>query len=429
MLTNIDVNMTKQNSDYVVRDEALQILGVKAQTLYCYVSRGYIQSVRYANGRTSLYLREDVERMRTKTRMLGHSREELAPATNARVGRPKYITTIGEDGHHYRSRSVLKLVDEGCTFEGVSEYLWSGQWDDEPLVWRTAPIPPDIVSLIERAMSLNKRAHLIQFLRQTVLALGIAEGSRSERYRVGGAPVISARRILKAMVGTLGLAGPKRAFLQFKNGEFLCAGIARGLGVRLTQEVLQGMDTLLVLMADYEMDPPVLAARLAASAGGDLHAGVTAALSVHSASLTGRVCDRVEQIFPMHTPPEAALSKVQTLLGAGRSVPGLEPTHSRYPHGDPRAHCLIAFANRIGSQAPAYRGMAETMRLIEKECGAMPSIEGALVMMSRALGLPDRTASGLYAISRTAGWIAHIFDQRLAGFMVWPRMRVPSLGT
>ena len=72
--------------------------------------------------------------------------------------------------------------------------------------------------------------------------------------------------------------------------------------------------------------------------------------------------------------------------------------------------------------------MAETTRLIEKKCGATPSVEFALVMMSRALGLPEYTASGLYALSRTAGWIAHIFDQRLAGFMVWPRMRVTPYG-
>jgi citrate synthase len=440
MLIKISINMgrktkaaapagTPAKSDYLGRDAALQILDVKPQTLYCYVSRGQVRSIRHPDGRASLYLREDIERMSARAATRRRSRQGYSPAVGTRVIWPRSITTTADDGHWYRSRSALSLVNERCTFESVSEYLWTGEWVDEPVGWTVDAIPSQFVSLLESAASLHQRPHLIHLLAHAVLALGIAEGSRSDRFRAGGAPVISARRILRTMAGVFGLASSKRTFLKLENGELVCEGIARALGMRRSPETLQALDALLVLMADYDLDPPALAARLAASAGGDVHAGVNAALSVYSASLTGRVCDRVEQIFPVHAHPEALLSKVRTMLDAGRTVPGLERGGSRYPQGDPRARCLIKLACTASRDLPAFRRMAEAIEMIEKECGATPSVECGLVLMSRAIGLPERTASGLYAISRTAGWIAHVFDQRLAGFMVWPRMQVAAAGT
>ncbi len=419
---------TPPKPDYLRRDEALQILDVKPQTLYCYVSRGQVRGMRHPDGRASLYLREDIERMSARAAARRRARQGHSPAAGTRVVWPRSITTIAEDGHRYRSRSALSLVNERCTFESVSEYLWTGEWVDEPVGWTVDAIPSHLASLLDGAARLHQRPHLIHVLAHAVLALGIAEGSRSDRFRAGGAPVISARRILRTMAGAFGLAIAKRTFVKLENGELICEGIGRALGMRRSPEALQALDALLVLMADHELDPPALAARLAASAGGDVHAGVNAALSVYSASLTGRVCDRVEQIFPVHAHPEALLSKVRTMLDAGRSVPGLERGSSRYPRGDPRARCLIKLACARGRDLAAFCRMAEAIEMIEKECGATPTVECGLVLISRAIGLPERTASGLYAISRTAGWIAHVFDQRLAGFMVWPRMRVAAPG-
>lgn len=436
MLIKIPINMSRKTKAsaaadaptggaYLGRDEALQILKVKPQTLYCYVSRGQVKSIRPGGGRTSLYLREDVERMSARAATRRRTPEGYGAAAGTRVVWPRSITTIGDDGHRYRSRSVLSLVSERCTFETVSEYLWTGEWIDEPVGWTVEPLPPHLVSLLEQAARLHQRPHLIHLLAHAVLALGISEGSRSERFRAGGAPVISARRILKTMAGVFGVAGSKRTFLKLEKSELVCEGIARALGVRRSAETLQALDALLVLMADHEFDPPALAARLAASAGGDVHAAVNAALSVHSASLTGRVCDWVEQIFPAQAHPEALLSKVRAMLDAGRVVPGVERS-SRHPQGDPRARCLIRLASAASADVSAFRRMAEGIEMIEKHCGATPSVECALVLLSRAIGLPERTASALYAVSRSAGWIGHIFDQRLAGFTVWPRMQVTT---
>ena len=72
------------------------------------------------------------------------------------------------------------------------------------------------------------------------------------------------------------------------------------------------------------------------------------------------------------------------------------------------------------------RNMLLALEDIEKQFKARPSIETGLVVICRALGLPDHTAGGLFALSRSAGWVAHILEQRLAGFMIRPRAKFTS---
>jgi citrate synthase len=58
-----------------------------------------------------------------------------------------------------------------------------------------------------------------------------------------------------------------------------------------------------------------------------------------------------------------------------------------------------------------------------QQFGTQPSIELGLVVLSRALQLPNRTACGLFALGRSAGWVAHVLEQRLAGFLIRPRAK------
>jgi citrate synthase len=52
-----------------------------------------------------------------------------------------------------------------------------------------------------------------------------------------------------------------------------------------------------------------------------------------------------------------------------------------------------------------------------------PSIDVGLVAVARALGLPAGTATALFALGRSVGWVAHALEQYEAGFLVRPRAR------
>src|SRR5258705_152521 len=64
-------------SDWLGSAEAAARLGVKAETLYAYVSRGLLRSERVRGSRTARYLRGDVERLAARARRTGPSGPEL----------------------------------------------------------------------------------------------------------------------------------------------------------------------------------------------------------------------------------------------------------------------------------------------------------------------------------------------------------------
>lgn len=59
------MTQTIDGTDYLDIDEAVALLGVKKATLYAYVSRGVLRSYRQKVGRRRLYVRADIEALRT----------------------------------------------------------------------------------------------------------------------------------------------------------------------------------------------------------------------------------------------------------------------------------------------------------------------------------------------------------------------------
>ena len=63
------------------------------------------------------------------------------------------------------------------------------------------------------------------------------------------------------------------------------------------------------------------------------------------------------------------------------------------------------------------------MDRLGQNSGRHPNLFAALVIMARALGLPAGTAALINTVGRTAGWVAHAVEQRLAGAMLRPRAK------
>lgn len=166
------------------RQEALTLLGVKKETLYTYVSRGWIRSFPADNGRTRVFSRLDVERLRARS--LARSGIGAVAGTVMRYGEPiisTRITEITPQGPRYRSRLAVELADKGSAFEAVAHWLWTGVWLNSHISWndtpRFQPVPP-LRQLGGRFDDFAK------CMAGTVLALGqqAAEGEPSPRVRI-----------------------------------------------------------------------------------------------------------------------------------------------------------------------------------------------------------------------------------------------------
>jgi citrate synthase len=402
------------DGDYVSSNDALRILQVKPQTLYSYVSRGMIRRLVRPGGRASYYNRQDIQRL--KARSLARSGHGPAAASAMHWGEPVLETAITEitpDGPRYRERLAVDLAREGHAFEAVAEYLWSGTLPRESTAWRN-------VAQRDLGGELSGVAgqHFRHVLTQAAVLLAHAPSSD------GRAELQSARRIIRALAGALGFLGPRRAYLVFEARENIAHGIARALGTNMSEANVGALNAALVLVADHELTPPTFAARISASVGSDLESCVVAALQVHFGSVLGLCCDRLEELVESLANGSKLASAFNPTLTSIWSTPGFN--HPLYARGDPRAKMMLELAFAADS-----RRTDQTLQVLEQlfpNVREHPHLCESLVALCRALGLGHQTAQGLLALGRSAGWIAHVIEQRTQGFIIRPRGKFVASG-
>ena len=402
--------------------EAAQLLRIKTQTLYAYVSRGWIHSIGRDKRRGYLYLRDDVERLRAR----GHARAEGGPY---KAGSPRWsepivqttITSITPAGPIYRGRSAIELAAQGHSFESVAELLWSGVWHDDQRPWQNAP-PPPAMDKLGKAIEVNlAKLDTVRMFALYVMALA-ARSIGGDDLRDGNT-VDSARTLLTGLPRCMSNLATASAPVKVAGtaSTALAPQILVSARAPASEAAVAALNAALVVLADHELTPQTFAARLAASSGASLYFCILSALAAHSGSRIRRACDRVEDLLLDQPRGGAGNARLAELGRALAVVPGF--THPLYPNGDPRAEYLLDLARSIDSPAPGPIHVAAILDTATRQLGTRPSVEAALVALCHGLRLPYRSAGAILTISRCAGWVAHVIEQRLAGMMLRPRAR------
>jgi citrate synthase len=171
--------------------------------------------------------------------------------------------------------------------------------------------------------------------------------------------------------------------------------------------------TALVLLADHELNASTFTVRVVASTGASLASALSAGLGALSGPLHGGQTSLVEAMFEEAERADSAQALVERRLWRGDSLPGFG--HPLYPDGDPRAAALLA----VLPPDPLRTGLLAALERL----GKRPNVDFATVSLRRALGLPAGAALTLFAVGRTAGWIAHALEQRADGKLIRPRAR------
>jgi len=403
-------------TDYVCRGEALRILQVKPQTLYSYVSRGLVRRLPHPDQRTSYYSRQDIARL--KARSLARSGHGPAAASAMHWGEPVLTTAITENteqGPRYREHLAVNLVAGNCSFETVADYLWTGEMAHDPVTWRARPELDVLGSRLSETAHLHARLHIRHLLTQVVQLLAtvpVFSDAISDQ-------TSSAGTLIRAMAGAFGFLGPRSSYLKLKDDESIAHGLARALGVQPHPRHLHALNAALVLVADHEFTSPTFVARIAASSGSDLPSCVVAALEVHFGSVLGLDCDRLEQLLDVVSRDRPGPGRLGPLMEAARTGPGFD--HPLYLHGDPRAKALFELMLRDEGPSGLVNATLQSLEELCPNAQEHPNLCEALVVLCRSLGMPHQAAGGLLALGRSAGWIAHIVEQRQQGFLIRPR--------
>ncbi len=205
-------------------------------------------------------------------------------------------------------------------------------------------------------------------------------------------------------------------------------GVATGFlrattGREPSAPVARAFDAALTLRADNELNPGTWAARVAASTGADLVACVTAGLG----ALAG----------PRHSGHTLAVAKLLDEVGTGDVRPGVEGLlqrtrkpagfgHPVYKAEDPRtrvARELARAASEDEISRARFRLAAEVEEEVNRATGLYANVDYYLTVIYLAAGLPQAAFAPVFAISRCAGWIAHVLEQQRDPELIRPRAR------
>ncbi|MBM2616549.1 helix-turn-helix domain-containing protein [Actinoplanes sp. LDG1-06] len=165
------------------------------------------------------------------------------------------------------------------------------------------------------------------------------------------------------------------------------------------------LDAALILLADHDIAASTLAARVAASTRAHPYAVVGAGLAALDGPLHGAAsslaCPVLAEVMEQPDP----VGVIAGRLRAGDPVPGFG--HRLYPDGDPRAVALLDMLGDTRARDAAER-LAEVMRA---RSGVRPNVDLALAALTLEYGMPADAGETIFAVARTAGWIAHALEE------------------
>ena len=398
-------------AEFLTAAQAAQQLGVKPATLYAYVSRGIMRRDRAVDGRSSLFDAREVERLARRGR-------PRRPVGVADITVESAITEIAGDRLRYRGLDVIRLAT-GRTFEDVAELLWIGELPT-PRPGRRAAQPPGPAPwrATPAALAAGRGA-------QTALPAGTLPLERLQvivpamaatdplRLQLDPAAVIAAgRSIIAGLVDCLPPAGQPSAAPD-SDDPISDYPIADRLWSRLCDRraspaLRRALSAALVLLADHELAASTLAARAAASVRADPYAVVETGMGAVSGALHGGASLGAEALLAAASGPADVLRVVGELLRRGEKVPGFG--HFVYRAGDPRAVLLLDLVRRAAPKSRALAVAEAVLAEVRHKSLPEPNVDFAIATLVQVAGMLRGSGETVFAVARTAGWIAHALE-------------------
>jgi citrate synthase len=395
------INMKKSAALYLSAKEAAAELAISPATLYAYVSRGMIRSEPSDDSRAHRYRAEDVRALKDRR---APSAEQPRGFRSFDADLPvmdSAISTITEDGPIYRGVDAVSLA-ETASLEHTATLLWGATSID--------PFAPDnlpIMSTTMKAVALATREAAPIERTIAVLALASQADPRAFNRAAEGRALVGGR-IMRLVVASMLGREPSAAPLHVQLAD-AWAPKAKDAGDLLRRA--------LVLLADHELNASTFTVRCAVSTGLNLYDAMIAGLVALKGPKHGGAGVLSAQLVRTLEQGDIA-TIVRERVALGEHFPGFH--HGVYRKGDPRAFALLDRLARAGADK---RFTKEIPDAIHEAAGVAANIDYAIAVLMRTLGLPMGHELVLFAMARTAGWLAHASEQLHSGQIIRPRAR------
>jgi citrate synthase len=183
-------------------------------------------------------------------------------------------------------------------------------------------------------------------------------------------------------------------------------------GKEPSKKKTETLDVAYVLHAEHGMNASTFSARVTVSTLTDIYSAITAAIATLKGPLHGGANEGVIHMLQEIGSPDKVEGYIVQALAEKRKIMGIG--HRVYKVLDPRAPILKAMAVQLSSELgePKWIEMSEQIAALMKEKkGLHANVDFYSATVYYSLGVPTDLFTCIFAISRTAGWTAHVLEQ------------------
>jgi citrate synthase len=181
-------------------------------------------------------------------------------------------------------------------------------------------------------------------------------------------------------------------------------------------------DVALILHADHEFNASTFAARVTAATLSDLHSAVTSAIGALKGPLHGGANEQVMLMVEKIKDPAKAEAWIRKALADKVRIMGFG--HRVYRVEDPRAKHLRRLATELAQRVrntASVEILNTVARVVTEEKHIYPNVDLYSGAAYAAMGIPTDQFTPIFAISRVAGWSAHVLEQHANNRLIRPR--------